>query len=109
MPIPQNAAPLRGSPPQGSTTFPKRYHRTVPSTQQYRYRAMTQRKATFEAVLDACRKLLEQGKPTSATNILSIVGGSKQTVLEARRAALATLMEEGRGTDPSAAFQAAAD
>lgn len=70
---------------------------------------MTQRKATFEAVLDACRKLLEQGKPTSAANILSIVGGSKQTVLEARRAALATLMEEGRGTDPSAAFQAAAD
>jgi hypothetical protein len=70
---------------------------------------MAQKKATSQAVEDACRKLLAEGKPLSAANILARVGGSKQTVLETRRAVLAKLTEEGRAIDPSAAFHAAAD
>ena len=41
----------------------------------------------FEAVHDACKKLLDDGKPLSAANILAKVGGSKQTVLEVRKEA----------------------
>lgn len=70
---------------------------------------MSQKKATPQAVEDACRKLLDEGKPLSAANILATVGGSKQTVLEVRKAVIAKLTEEGRGIDPSAAFHAAAD
>jgi outer membrane murein-binding lipoprotein Lpp len=70
---------------------------------------MSQKKATFEAVHDACRTLLDDGKPLSATNILAKVGGSKQTVLEVRKEVIAKLMEDGHMIDPSAAFQAAAD
>ena len=90
-------------------TVPSASHRTVPVEQPYRYGPMSQKKATPQAVEDACRKLLEEGKPLSAANILARVGGSKRTVLEERKVVLAKLTEEGRAIDPSAAFHAAAD
>lgn len=60
--------------------------------------------ATLERVREACRELVEGGHSVSATNVIRLVGGSKQTVLRHLEVVRVELADGHRADDGPSAF-----